>query len=138
MSTDTLTRNDVEEQIIMRDREFERNVAAKDAARLCLDLYTADAKLLAPNAPSIQGRANIEAFWRGLIEAGLCDVKLTTTEIMHFGNMAYATGTYRLAIESAGGESVQDQGKYVYIYRCQPDGSWKALLDIFNSDGPVA
>jgi hypothetical protein len=31
-------------------------------------------------------------------------------------------------------EPVGDEGKYVEIWRKQPEGSWKVVLDIFNSD----
>jgi ketosteroid isomerase-like protein len=125
----------VEMDLRERDHEFERNVAAKDAATLCRDLYAADAQLLPPGAPALYGRPAIETFWRGLIEAGLTDVRLQTTEVRHVGALAYAVGAYSLAIKSEAGARVTDTGKYVYIYRREPDGGWKAVLDIFNSDG---
>jgi ketosteroid isomerase-like protein len=124
----------VEQQIMEKDREFERNVAAKDAVRLCQDLYAADARLLPPNSPAITGRSGITAFWKGLVEAGLADVTLNTTEIDEFGDLVYAVGSYRLSIRPEGAEGVQDKGKYVYIYKRQPGGGWKAIVDIFNSD----
>jgi ketosteroid isomerase-like protein len=122
-------------EIVERDREFERNVEAKDAAKLCRDLYAPSAKLLPPGGAAIYGRAAIEPFWAGLLDAGLTDVHLDTTEIVPFGDMAYAVGTYRLAVRPEGAEGMVDKGKYVYIYKRQPDGSWKAIIDIFNSDG---
>jgi ketosteroid isomerase-like protein len=30
-----------------------------------------------------------------------------------------------------------DKGKYVTIWRKQPDGSWKVVEDMFNSDIPM-
>jgi len=30
-----------------------------------------------------------------------------------------------------------DKGKYVTVYRKQPDGKWKVVADIFNSDLPA-
>jgi ketosteroid isomerase-like protein len=31
-----------------------------------------------------------------------------------------------------------DKGKYVEIWKKQPDGSWKCAVDMFNSDLPAA
>src|SRR5689334_4793373 len=101
----------VETDLVERDREFECNVEAKDAGKLCRDLYAPDAKLLPPGAQAIRGRSAIEGFWRRLIEAGLTDVHLNTTEISHFGNMAYAAGTYELAVRPEGREGATDKGK---------------------------
>ena len=35
------------------------------------------------------------------------------------------------------GKPVADRGKYVTIWRKQPDGKWKVVADILNSDLPV-
>jgi ketosteroid isomerase-like protein len=130
--------NDVVEEINQKDREFERNVYTRDGGKLCRDLYAEDAKLLPPNTGAIVGRAAIQDFWQSLLDVGLADVSLDTTEVEQVGDIAYALGTYHLAIRPQGADGVQDSGKYVYIYKRQPDGSWKALVDIFNSDLPAS
>jgi ketosteroid isomerase-like protein len=35
------------------------------------------------------------------------------------------------------GKPVNDKGKYVTVYGKQPDGKWKVVVDIFNSDLPA-
>ena len=37
----------------------------------------------------------------------------------------------------AGGEPTKDSGKWLQIYRPQPNGSWKIYLEIWNSDQPL-
>jgi ketosteroid isomerase-like protein len=39
-------------------------------------------------------------------------------------------------MNDAGGKPVTDKGKYVVIYKRQPDGKWKIVLDTGNSDLP--
>jgi ketosteroid isomerase-like protein len=34
------------------------------------------------------------------------------------------------------GKTVSDKGKYVTVWKKQKDGSWKVLLDVFNTDLP--
>jgi ketosteroid isomerase-like protein len=35
------------------------------------------------------------------------------------------------------GEPIDDNGKYVVVYRRQPDGGYKVIADIFNSSRPA-
>lgn len=49
-------------------------------------------------------------------------------------DLGYTTGTF--AIES--NRTTIDQGKFVDVWKKQADGSWKAVIDIFNSDLPAA
>ena len=35
------------------------------------------------------------------------------------------------------GMTLIEKGKYVTVYQKQPDGTWKAVEDIDNADGPA-
>ena len=54
-------------------------------------------------------------------------------EVSRSGDLAYLIGAYRLAMKGA-----QDRGKFVEVWKKQPDGQWKVVADIFNSDLPAA
>ena len=56
------------------DSGFAAAVTAGNAAAVA-DVYEADAKLLPPNAPPIQGREGIQKFWGGFL--GGYDVRIT-------------------------------------------------------------
>ncbi len=43
---------------------------------------------------------------------------------------------YVLDLESEGGETTTDVGKYVVVHETREDGSTKILLDCFNSNSP--
>ncbi len=49
------------------------------------------------------------------------------------GEIGYTTGTYRMS-DRVKGKMLVDRGKYVTVWKHEPDGSWKVQLDIFNSD----
>jgi ketosteroid isomerase-like protein len=53
-------------------------------------------------------------------------------------DLAHTQGRYHLTIDDAQGGPVTDTGKFVVVWRKQPDGSWRVLADIFNSDIPAA
>jgi ketosteroid isomerase-like protein len=54
------------------------------------------------------------------------------------GDMAYSWGTYDLTATGPDGKPMQDQGKYATVWKKQADGSWKSVLDTFNTSTPMA
>jgi len=43
-----------------------------------------------------------------------------------------------MAMNDAKGKPAKENGKYVEIFKKQTDGSWKVIVDIWNSDLPAA
>lgn len=127
-----------EEAIRRLDEEFMKMAGAKDAAALVKAFYAEHAALLPPNHPIVEGRVNIQNFFQGLMDSGFKSIKLSTTTIESSGDLAYGRGVYQLSLTPPGGAPVEEQGKYVVAYRRQPDGSWRAVADIFNSDKAAA
>jgi ketosteroid isomerase-like protein len=116
------------------DAEFMRTANAKNTAALVKAFYARDAVLMPPNQAAAKGHAEIQKVLQGLIDAGLTAIKLETTTIESAGDLAYGRGHYELSMAPSGGEAVQDVGKYIVVYRRQPNGAWRAIADIFNSD----
>jgi uncharacterized protein (TIGR02246 family) len=108
---------------------------AKDAAGIGA-LYAEDAVLMPPNQEMVRGRAAIQAYWQGVIDAGAKDVSLTTTHVSSSGNVGYEAGTYQFTIAAPGAQPVTDRGKYLVGLRREADGKWRLAYDVFNSDLP--
>jgi ketosteroid isomerase-like protein len=53
------------------------------------------------------------------------------------GNYAIETGVFGLSWKRAGAKAVTDSGKYLMVWKREPDGSFKIYRDIFNSDRPA-
>jgi ketosteroid isomerase-like protein len=53
----------------------------------------------------------------------------TFADLAGAGDMGYTTGPYELRPDGKGPEAYQ-YGHYVTVWRVQPDGSWKAVLDV--------
>jgi uncharacterized protein (TIGR02246 family) len=124
------TRKAIEANLKTFVAAFNRGDAAAVAA-----LYAVDAKLLPPNGPIVEGRANIQTFWAGGISAGLKIVSLTATDVNVAGNLAIETGKY-VSTVPAGGGTTTDEGKYVVVWR-REGRAWKIIRDVFNSDKPA-
>ena len=116
------------------DQQFMKAATGKNATALARAFYAADAVLLPPGHPAVEGRPAIQKFLQGLIDSGLTEIKLETTVTASAGDLAYGRGRYTLSLSPATGEPVHDVGKYVVVYRRQPSGDWRAVADIFNSD----
>ena len=110
------------------DEEFMRNVRARDVNRLVEQFYGDDARLLPPGQPELTGKAAILGGWNGIFAAGLQALELDTHHIEASGDLAYGVGTYRLTMNGS-----LSRGKYVVVYRRRPDGSYRAVADIFNT-----
>lgn len=116
------------------DVEFMRTVNAKDAAGVAGAFYAPDAVLMPPNQPLVKGRSQIRAFFQGLLDTGLSKIQIKTTKVESGGDFAYGRGVYSLLITPPDGPPVHDTGKYVVVYRRQRNRSWRAAMDIYNSD----
>jgi len=100
-------------------------------------LYTANAVQLNPNFPAWEGAAAIKQAFAGFFGAmTITDASFTTHDILIAGNKAIARGSYALRLKPKnGGAEIADRGKYVTTWERQPDGSWKIIRDISNTDG---
>ncbi|MGH3697474.1 MAG: YybH family protein [Pseudonocardiaceae bacterium] len=99
--------------------------------------YGDGAVLFAPSAPIARTKDEIRQTWMQFfasIPAGATlSSKTTKVEVARSGDLAYTTGTYAVGLNNA----AIDKGKFVDVWKKQADGSWKAVIDIFNSDLPV-
>lgn len=100
-------------------------------------MYTPDAMVLPPNSDPVRGLDSIRTFWAGARQQGLKAVELRTTDVAVSGDFAIETGAYTLTIQPGSGPAVTDRGKYVVVWRRQPNGSWKLFRDIFNTSMPA-
>jgi uncharacterized protein (TIGR02246 family) len=133
-----ITSTDLQSAVRALDAELIRNANAGDAAALTSAFFTADAVLLAPGAPRLDGAEAIREFWQALIDGGAQDFWLETREIVEAGDIGYGIGAYTCSLTSATDERPRDTGKFMVVYRRQDDGGWKAIADQFNSDLPTS
>jgi uncharacterized protein (TIGR02246 family) len=103
-----------------------------------LRMYADDAIVLAPNSKVMKGRAEIAKWHAGMFAAmSVPAAKFTTDDIIVAGDYASETGAYDMTVQPQGGKGMRDVGKYVSVWKKQPDGSWKMVRDAFNSDMPA-
>ena len=101
-----------------------------------LTLYKSDAVVLPPNQPAWRGIDGMRAGAQAMLNAvTISGTTLTADDVKMSGDFAVETGTYTMTMTpKKGGKPINDKGKYIVVWELQPDGSWKAIRDIFNSD----
>jgi ketosteroid isomerase-like protein len=102
-------------------------------------LTTEEHMMLMPNRPPLIGKAaNVDAMRRAFAQFDF-DESWTPEETEVGGDWAWQRGTFRVtATPKSGGDGSTITGKFLRIYRRQPDGSWRMIRDMFNSDQPPA
>lgn len=112
------------------NRRFEAAVAAGDVSAGAREVYTRDARVMPPGAPTVVGRDEAAAFWAGAAaQLGITRVVLETVELQPLGDAAYEVG--RAVLTVGGGQEVT--AKYVVLWRHE-DGRWRWHVDIWNLD----
>ncbi|MFQ5929648.1 MAG: YybH family protein [Acidobacteriota bacterium] len=100
--------------------------------------YAADAVLMPPNEPAANGSEGVQEWMQSFFDRfTMEDFSISTEEVVVVGDWAFRRGTFAMSVTpAAGGEQVQDAGKFVEIWQRQTDGPWKMARDIWNSDNP--
>jgi len=126
-----------EDERMIRESEIAASnaLAAKDLDRF-VSFYADDSSLLFDNSPIITGKDGVREKWRAILaRPGFAmSFQPLKVEASRSGDLAYVHGSYELTVNDAAGKPVTDKGKYVVVYKRQPDGKWKIILDTGNSD----
>ena len=110
--------------------------SSRDWAQYAQIYYAPDAIVMPPNEEVVRGRDAIASWFENF--PPFEDLQFNQVEFDGAGDIAYLYGTYSMIVTLPDAEEpVSDRGKYIEIWRRQEDGSWKIMLDIFNSDLPL-
>ena len=97
--------------------------------------YTDDALLMGANEKTHRGAEEIaKAFGAMHATMKVPAFELKAQDVIVTGDYAIETGTYSMTMQPKTGKAMSDVGKYIVVWKHQPDGSWKILRDIYNSD----
>ena len=106
------------------NREFPGIVRARNADSAAA-WFAPDAILYANGTPAVRGRDAIRQFYVGFFQAiPIQDISFTTEEITERGDLAIETGTNALTVGVPGQAGQTVAGKYLAVWKQQPDGGW--------------
>ena len=117
------------------NQQWEKGFENHDLAGLTA-LFTEDCVRMPQGGPATVGRAALEAAYRqdfAEVWKTRAKVRLNAQQVTIFGDYAFARGADTL-LEDQDGRQVGETGKWLFIYRRQPDGTWKFHWITFNSN----
>ncbi len=93
-----------------------------------------------PNAPIVRGKQEVREYMSQLFATPGYSMSRQPPqiEVSGAGDLAYTWDTFELTVNDAEGNPVTQNSKHVVVWKKQSDGTWKAVLDIWNSDGPAS
>lgn len=136
MNTATLSNIDeMKSGMSETNEQFNREVFGRRNFNALDLIYTADARILPPGAPMIEGREAIKKFWADMVTgANAKSAVLTSIDVMASGEGAVEIGKAVLTVAPAGQPEAQMEAKYVVHWK-QEDGRWKWHVDIWKVNG---
>lgn len=113
--------------------------ASKRGADQFVRYFADDAIFLPPNVPVMTSKDDIQRWASELMSnpGFSLNWQPTKVEVSRGGDLGYTSGVYELKLTGPNGKAVSDHGKYLTVWKKQPDGSWKVVADTFNSDLPA-
>jgi len=100
--------------------------------------FTEDAIFMPQNSVILKGKEAGREFARPWYEQFNIEFDISVDEIEVHENLAFARWSFTSQeTPKAGGETIQRNGKEIWILKRQPDGSWKCSHIIYNYDSPL-
>jgi ketosteroid isomerase-like protein len=125
-ATNTLRRLDDEWSAAAQKRDVEK-VAS---------FYADDAIAYPPGEPVARGKAAAKKVWAAYLADPSFKIswKANDAHVCADGKLGFTSGTYDASYNGADGKPVAEKGKFLCVWQKQPDGSWKAIRDMWNTD----
>jgi len=121
-----------QENLIQTDRAFSQVSIEKGAAEAFNMYLTEDAIQLPTRSNPIVGRDTIYVNMSKNSGSYMLAWEPQYAEVAKSGDLGYTWGFYTMTYTDENGETKKSPGKYLNIWKKQPDGSWKVAVDMGN------
>ena len=123
------------ERLMQVSRDWSR-AAASDSIDKVLSYWADDAIVMSPGQPTIKGKDAI----RKMVEESskIPGFKISweplTVEVANSRDMAYLIEQNKITVTDSSGKPITEYNKAVTIWRKETDGTWKNIVDTWNSE----
>jgi len=123
------------EKIMQLSKEWAQTVATKDVEKI-IDYWADDAFVMQEGHAPLKGKQAI----RQMVEESFkipgfqINWQPQIVEVSDSGDMAYMIENAQVSFTDSTGKAITMYNKAVSIWRKQPDGSWKNVVDISTPD----
>jgi ketosteroid isomerase-like protein len=123
------------EVLMQADREFNAAVA-EGGSQAWASWFAEDGATIQPGIGEVRGRARILELMAALDDPSVSLAwEPDRADIAASGDLGWTTGHYVSESPGPDGSQQRSEGLYVSIWRRQPDGAWKVVMDLGNPVG---
>jgi ketosteroid isomerase-like protein len=117
------------------DGNWSKAAVARDADKVA-SFYAEDAIAYPPSEPVAIGRPATAKVWSSYFSNDSFKIswKALHAEVAKSGDLGYTAGTYEDSFKGSDGKQINQQGKYVTVWKKQENGTWMVVHDIWNGD----
>jgi len=102
-------------------------------------LYDAEPIMVPPNAAMVDGLAGVQNYRFGFIETPGVELsfEIVRSEVSSSGDMGWTLSLGEITIMRSEGMPGRDRVRDFHTWKKQDDGSWKVVVDMWNSEMPA-
>ncbi|HXY11195.1 MAG TPA: DUF4440 domain-containing protein [Terriglobales bacterium] len=125
------------DELLAADAAWMKVYSAKDLEK-SVAFFDNEGSMLPSNAPIATGKDALTK----LIGSAFATPDYTLSwhaskvGVARSGDLGYTSGTYDFSMKDASGKTFSDKGKYLTVWKKEANGTWKVLVDTYNSDLP--
>ena len=122
------------EKLMQLSREWSKS-ASTDSIEKTLSYWADDAVVMSPDQAPIKGKNAIREMIRETanIPGFQISWEPLSVEISKSGDLAYMIEQNQVIVNDSLGKPITQHNKVVTVWKKQPDGSWKNVVDIWNA-----
>lgn len=126
------------QQLLEMDQAWAAVAGAGANADSILSFWTDDARVVLPDQPVLHGKAAI----REMVTSGMAipGFHVTWTPdsaiVSRAADLAYTFGTNAFTVPDSTGKLATTKGRYITVWRKEPDGRWRCVMD-YSNPGPA-
>ena len=122
------------QKLLRRDAEWaDLASAGKDVERIA-SYWSDDAIIIPQGQPVVEGKAAIRAFVMSSLQIPGFKIHWVSERVSFSpdGKLAYMHGKNAMTVPGPNGALVTLAGRGITIWRLEPDGQWRCVVDIWN------
>lgn len=124
-------------RLLNRDAEWAAASGGKNVENI-ISYWTDDAIIVPPGQPVVEGKAAIRTFVSDSLKIPGFQIHWKSEKVSFSpdGKLAFMRSTNEMTLPGASGAPMTLHGRGVTVWRVDPDGQWRCVVDIWNAPPP--
>jgi uncharacterized protein (TIGR02246 family) len=120
------------------DSRYSQAASAKDVEAV-VALYAPDGAIYPPDGAVVTGLEGVRGFASAFVADSAFAARFTprAVEVSADADMGYTLNDAEVTFTGSDGKPMTERIRDFHVWRKQPDGSWKIVVDIWNNEPPA-